>query len=622
MGRTRKPMDGSDRGKLATGETDKPGVDMEHQHQKDEENGSGSRLPICAYADVLDRLMSDLEAKGFYMYPNPVGDFCCWDVYKKSFLDIEGLEVPEGFTYQKQIRARDPIARANFLAVVRHIAEGHRYESSGKEAGVWEKVVLAFEDDLNNPKNQVARIGQSRTSGEYRKVTLNGTSGAFKIVPKAEWFPEAIQQVNARKLLTLFPDAEARQLMLILGRAMAGATETETAEGMLYHTTRSYGLIVGHTAGMGKSTLLNYISNAVAKLGYNVSTVATNDTRFGWGEVACSDLAILDDLTDDIQRRLLHDAKVKTIVSNGWMKVEEKGVNAVSVKASTVFLWATNVHNPSHYIGMDEGSISRLNQLDTYAPHELQTAYPDIEDARILPYWKKLAEDTGTSTDVLAMWLLRQSLDYFLTSCGYYFDEDGQLAKDDSADYLEEVIKTNRKDFRIDVGLGHAEELPTTAAHLVAMAISTARACDVKKLMVALDRLDYNPDLLIQQLRVFLVEGEALNRPELEPLRLKRLSASVKKYIEAKVSDFDRLHVTRSSSQSFGVIVEELVSTNGFKYPQKSSQYQPYWIAAKRLIPIYIQRYQSLFNDPDFDCNPSLASSLDAVLASMRGLLK
>lgn len=564
-----------------------------------------------AWANVCNELF----LKGYMVRPELGGKVCGHNVYVRTHqVPIRGIKTPEGFWFWRPINLLTELAGFHHTVQVACTKLIGKAEDNKAEIKRYREILHDVIDTPADTKCPVSKLAQSfypalSEEGDKRPVTLGGTPGNYKVVPQLSWFPEDLQKLDARKLLSLYPDAEARQMMLLLGRAVVGASRTQAAEGVIEHTFRSYGITVGTEPGMGKSTLHQYIIDAMKALGYKISMVHVNDTKFGWGEVAQSDLAFIDDLTDDVQKRLLSDARIKSIVSNNQLMVEQKGQPAHGVRATSVILGCSNLYNPGHFIGMDSGSTSRVNQLDTYSSEELTRVYPDIADARTKPLWEQLARQYNVSTECLAAYLLRRSADYFLEICGYKWDSFNRLHKD-NPDRLEEVVKANRSQFRLDTGLRHVEELVSAAAHTVAVGIAKADEVDREQYLGLLEHLDFSPSLLVAVLRLFSSTKAANPLPkEYDQLMLKNASWDCKKYISSKLNDLDRLNETMSAEAAFTAAVKELKSTKGFGYPTKPSQYVPLWLSLRRQIPSWVEQYRSYMKSTALPQNLKIAAS-------------
>lgn len=586
------------------------------KYTTDNDQEDAREASIVSFSELMSTLTDQLTLKGYRLYPSQTGRFCMYDVYQASVPDIEGLQSPEDFRYFRQIQPWSDKDRCQFLATVRSICENHKaIAPSETHAKKWVQICLDFEDRASDPRSNVARIALAAlTDTSPRQTTYTGRNGFHKFIPPVSWFPEALQSLDCSQLLTLLPPVERDQFMLILGRVVAGAKGTIAAEGTLDHTARSYAIVVGIEPGLGKSTMIGYIENALTKLGYTTAQLNADFNKFGWGSIATADLASIDDLTDSTQLKMIQDPRVKSIVSNNFLKTEEKGVAAVDVRATSVIIGLTNSSNYAHYLGTDPGCLSRLNQLDTYTSYELRQVYPGIPDARIKPFWEATAIKLGVTTELLAVRLLRQCLDMFLEVTGHSFDPSGHLIKDLDQDRLETRMKGNRERFRINVSLKHAEEIPTVASHLAALTIAEARPDRRASLEHKLSHLDFSPETV--RIIIELFAASPLLPKGLEGLQLNHLSKDCIRYIKPKLRDFEALASTKSVEGAFTVLALELKSTIGLGYPHKSLTYQGLWLAAKRLVPGMVEHYQGAkleLSDPVREAVDSFTKLLNGI---------
>lgn len=573
------------------GNSDYANAGTKHTAENDQEDARTT--DIVSFSELLGTLRDQLALNGYRLYPSQTGRFCMYDVYKADTPDLEGLEYPSDFRYYRQIQPWSDKDRCQFLATVRSLCENQKaIAPSEGHARKWVQICLDFEDRASDPRSNVARIAIASVNDvSPRQSTYTGRSGFHKFVPPVSWFPKKVQDLDCSQLLTLLPPVERDQFMLILGRVVAGAKGTVVAEGILEHTARSYAIVVGIEPGLGKSTMIGYIETALAKLGYITSQLNADFNKFGWGSIATADLATIDDLTDSTQLKMIQDPRVKSIVSNNFLKTEEKGIAAVDVRATSVIIGLTNSSNYAHYLGTDPGCLSRLNQLDTYTSYELRQVYPGIPDARIKPFWEATAARLGVTTELLAVRLLRHCLDLFLEVTGHSFDPTGHLVKDLDTDRLEDRMKANRTKFRINVSLKHAEEIPTVASHLAALTIAEARPDRRANLEHKLAHLDFSPEIV--RIIIELFSASPILPKGLEGLQLNHLSKDCIRYIKPKLRDFEALASTQSVEGAFKVLALELKSTIGLGYPHKSLMYQGLWLAAKRLVPGTIEQYQA-----------------------------
>lgn len=579
----RKASGNVDKGKLGDSMQDNHNFYMEHGEDQDFDP-----MEFVSASDVLSKVLNELDYKGYTLVPSYNGDWSGHEVYKRSPFEMTGVTSPEGFEYLKRVHGRDETLGTQFKTVVKNIINALLPNAGKVEQKYLNSIGKAFCDSPQDIKQipYASTRNLAANAQIVKKPSLLGTFGAFKLVPPLSWFKPEIQALDPKDLLTLLPDAEADQMMLLLGRTVAGSKSSEAMEGLIEHTFRSYCIMVGDKPGLGKSTFLTWLTETLKLLGYTVVSINTNDSKFGWGKVATADLAVVDDLTDKTQKRLFADVKLKSIVSNGALEVEDKGEKSVEVTATTTILGCSNKTDYTTYIDMDSGSISRLNQLYTYTEDELKQRYPDREDPKLMQYWLSLAEKLGVPVHTIMAYLLRKSLDRFLEVTGY--NTTGKVLKRDRRnDHLEQVVKVNRKRFLIDCDLRHSQELINVTLHLMAMAVAKDTS-----LLPKVEASDFSPDLLLELLK-YNVESEVPDDTT-DMVWLRELAPDAKASIKAKLTDLGNLKQNRSVLEAFTLIVKELKSTKGFGYPSSTSYYQTQWMSERRGIQFLYQQYQGV----------------------------
>ena len=125
---------------------------------------------------------------------------------------------------------------------------------------------------------------------------LKNKTWARAFIPELEWFSSNLLNsgLKPKDFLTLFPDAEADLLTLCFGRAVVGRTghvpvgRTKQIE----HTFRTMPVLFGAEPGQGKSTLANYVINAMKSVGYTVANFNSMNSRFNLGSVINSHIAL------------------------------------------------------------------------------------------------------------------------------------------------------------------------------------------------------------------------------------------------------------------------------------------------------------------------------------------
>lgn len=554
-------------------------------------------LELTSFSDLVDILDRELEYKGFCLKPAINGSFCGFDAYARMFPKIEGLNIPETFWYWKRVDSSKDSERVKFLQAIKDVCN-EQFETANKSTKpMWVKVLRNFCDVANNPKSDVAGVASNRVKfgATHRKATLTCRPGYFKYIPLLEWFPERVRQLDVRELLSLLPDAEAEFLMLLLGRLAMGARDTDVAEGTIAHTFRSYAILVGTSAGMGKSTWMGYLNKTLGILGYSTCSLPTTGRPFGYGRVATSDLASVDDLTAETQKPFIRGNVTKMLASNEVLPTEEKGQPHLDVRSVCVMLGATNSHNYSDYIGMDSGSLSRLSLLHTYTEDEIKLVHPG-KDARWKPTWDRLAKELKVSHECLMAYLLRVCLDKFIAITDHSY-EGGWLVKGEN-DKLEVTVKSLRNKFRIKPDLNNTKELIDNAAHLVACAIANTKQAGQERMLAKLADLDYSVDILVAQLDLFTSVKSYSSG--IEALELKELSCNVKKNIRAQVSEYRQFSANLSPDSAFSKVASLLVARHtNFRYPEKLSSYAALWQEAKVKIPSLVEYYSQVGTDEE-----------------------
>lgn len=563
---------------------------------KDDAENKAERLAesykaTTTITDCIDTLANEMLNRGFHMHPDPLGGFSGFAVYKEASIGIAGIDFPPGFFYWQKCNPASEIDKSSFNIQLRKICERYIAAANDEEdkytARQWREVMISFIDRSSVNNNAVRQAVGVNTPPLPTTITLSGKAGGYQVVPQASWFPSQVQALDARKLLSILPDAEAEQLMLILGRLMCGTKFSQTMEGILEHTARSYAILVGKDPGMGKSTLVGHIKRMIVALGYTTAEISTDFNRFGWRRIALSSLATVDDLTEETQRKMIQNGYVKTVVSNDRLSVEDKGVDAIDVQSKTVIIGCSNDSHYGHFIGMDAGALSRLNLLatknrsDIAKDNNLDPSDKAAVESFLLPtYWERLATELDTTPDALCCYLLARSAEKFLTACGYKLDEYGDLQKVSKPTLYEDTL-ANRARFRIMPSLTHAEEVTRVTATLCSLAVREADSEDVaKRLERAIERADFCAPLLLGFFEVCI--GNQTYSDSLSDLNATHVAASCVVSLSERIRDIEGTIAGKTSEAAFESAIKELKSVHGFGYPHRSSNYQENWREATR----------------------------------------
>ena len=549
---------------------------------------------LTTFRDALFYVLNRLDCRGYLLRSEQGGDFCGFNVYYLETPEaLNGLEAAPHFKQYRRISISNGPARDAFYAELDSIVAELVYESDNKALKRnLLTVVSDFKDRPANNKSNVSQAAAAFKADPGRLVTLTGKSGLCKVVPPVEWFDPEVRKIDARSLLTLWPDAEAEMLMLILGRIMIGPKDEATAEGYVKHTMRSYGINVGHEPGLGKSTFLGWLIETLEYLGYSTEPINLRLGVFGWGSVAQADLAYVDDLSDEGQRSLMQLGLIKSIVSGHTIKAEEKGLPAESVSSRCVILGCSNGSDPSNFIGMDAGSINRCNQLYTRTNSELEDAYGS-GDYRIKQYWEQKSDELAVEPRVLMAWLLRSCVDHFLKVSGHTMSDRGTLNYDPELDKLEATVRALRDSFVIRVNLDHAESLISAILNGCAVYRATLSGSDAEEFDRRWKDTDFSPSLVLACLEHQGTRDSLKGWPELE---VSGLSRACYEFIEPKLPAYRTKAATMSLPDLFKAVMGELVSTHGFRYPGTLTFYNPKWQSRKRDFYHLVDRHKNRIN--------------------------
>lgn len=253
----------------------------------------------------------------------------------------------------------------------------------------------------------------SSVENQFKAKAINNV---YSYVPEKEWFSEPIQKLKFEDIVTIFPPAEADMFKLIIGRACVGRSGSihPGATEPLKHGFRKAGIIVGEP-GVGKSTVLNGVMQAMQHCGYNVVNMGDFGSRFNQGAVVSSHLAYNDDLTLESLERMLKAHSFKSVVTGGTEKVENKGIDAIEVVSNTVIVANCNEIRSEISYSLDSGAISRLALISTYRSFE-QEEMSDVAGRDLHPVAniKYLCKQYGVDELTLFMRVMRECTDFFL----------------------------------------------------------------------------------------------------------------------------------------------------------------------------------------------------------------
>lgn len=561
-----------------------PGLDRANSTETDSPKYFGYREAFAAFRSVMS------GSHGYQLRSEGTPGLCGFEVYERTY-NLLGLKTPKGWHKWSKVTT-DRKAATAFLKTAREVLLELMAPYSKEDPEY--RAYLQVLSDLDNPYDPrtkaqtVARF--ELNTYEPPSKSLYGSSGCYKVLPGKEWFPAEIQAIDPYSLLSLFPEAERQLMMLFLGRIVIGATGEASLEGIVEHPFRHFGIVVGRGdagSGTGKTTFFNWLIDCLGVLGYSVSVLDNNLGRFSWAERALSDFLYCDDLTKRLQSSIISSDKIKTLVSNGLMFTEEKGLTGVQVKSRTVFMACSNSTNPADLIDVDPGVRKRLCQLDTKTTKELCT--PE-QDYRTKQYWEAL----GHNPLVLMAWLLRNAADTFLEASGYQYSPVAKVLEHQGPQELEPRIEDLREKLAISTSLGHVEEMVRACLHLKAMAIAYWESRSDKRGRTC-RAIEIGGHLIASVLTIW-VQSKGKVPEGFETLLLPMLSKECLGYLKPKVGLFKDLKMAKTHQGVMDTILSELKSTQGFGYPKSTALWVGMFEAEERDLPGLIAHYEPIIS--------------------------
>ena len=405
--------------------------------------------------------------------------------------NLEGIEYPEDYRVLNRIAPKDyPRVTSRILDTINYLLETKEDYETGRDNFSEKHELKGGKQDENIETklkakayarfmkvwgsfelgSQVAHrcaIALQDTDTSYSEM-INSTGNrtpAIKWVPQLDWFDPTLSQISNEQLLSLIPEAERGVMMLFLGRVMNGRQGTPHTDGRVQKLKwRSVMLFEGPEAGMGRSTLLEYLSSGLARLGYNSNPINDLSGRFGHGRSANLDFGYIDDLTPDGTINALGSATLKTISSGATLSVEEKGEKSYTTTAIGGYMLCTNYLDLTKLTQLDSGNISRLMPMRNASTN----------DVRAKQYLKKygykintdityehLSEQYGVPIDTLVLLLLARSSQLYQ---GYMDRPQYEL--------VDRLTKL-KGEFLIDTSFNHLDQMYTHYCRLQYTATGT-----------------------------------------------------------------------------------------------------------------------------------------------------
>ncbi|CBA17728.1 putative DNA primase [Acaryochloris phage A-HIS1] len=376
---------------------------------------------------LYDAGIQALRASGFILVRNPLSEeFMFHDVYV-----ISQPEKVEGITYPNTFRVLLPLTETEDLSELQHIIMG-RGSSDEEFFGFWQYLLNPDPSKRKPPYGYVKQLmiadEKRRQKNTAQPVDLGisidcevGTLTPKSWIPKREWFSESLYEIDLDQIFTLWPHAEQELLALVFGRILCGRSNNihVNKERALVHTARMAACIIGIDPGLGKSTIFNYIKDALSRVGYTQATFRSLTDRFNLAQSVMCHWLYKDDVSPETFKKFLTTEYAKVIVTGGLLRVEQKGVNAVDVYPNAGLIVNSNSYDPRVIYNLDSGSADRMKFLATLSNLELkQLELPGLSantpDPRPFAHVQYLANAANVSVDALMLWAMRLCADRFM----------------------------------------------------------------------------------------------------------------------------------------------------------------------------------------------------------------
>lgn len=588
MKRHKSAVHGEDMGNMPSG------VVANRDRDKDEYSDF-----LVTYNDVFEELQRDITRHGYTLVPHLGGEWAGYRAYRLSSFEHAGLEMPAAWRYNKVVqpgKAQNHWLESLKDVVERAVRDGERSKEFKDKASKWYSAVVERPGDTKSVAYMASMMGNKELGTTQ---TVSGeVSGAHKFVPAREHFATAIQKIDPKSLLTIFPEAEAQLFMLGLGKMLAGVSGTKWVEGSIDYRSRAIFHIMEPSGGVGKSWLLDHVLPETLKvLGYKTATIDPRMERFSTIHWCPSDYAILDDATDSILVKVMASTVMKSVATNSSIFAEAKGIQGVDIQCVTTPFIASNCNNIyALYEKMDAAQMSRHIPLQVYSSKELELMHGDGWRQQRLPeHWARVATAAGTDEQGLMMWLLRCSLDYFLKVVGFDAEEGFQNIEQYR---LEEEFDHWRSKLRVATKLSHREELTEGIAQMLALAV--AHSPYSAQLVGKVETLTLHSDWLCTLLECWWKDREAYPE-ELGGMQLTSMSTGIINQLRNQLQDFREMAITKPQPAVWEAITERLISRNLIQYGTRKSgesttmaHYASLWCNTAKSLPLLVQKYQEL----------------------------
>lgn len=432
--------------------------------KKNEEEGGNKKKEkagAAKLAELYEKGIAHFASRGIIIENCSGGLHCGHNILVKDYArQIKGINYPGWFTPYRHLFSNSDFKQLESAYIGLKEPELLEFWEPLVQPRPGDSMLAQYSHRLNMMKRVESRYTMTDTFfyNQTHDPSENGVFGARAETPRTwipakEWFDERLRnEVTFDDIFCIFPEAERNILKLWIGRIGVGRSNHQppNASSPIEHTARMAVVVLSKEAGIGKSTITNYLYGALNKCGFEVESFKDTRDRFGMANGAMAHILQKDDVSEESLLRFLQSEETKILITNGSLRVEEKFQAAETIFPRCSILLNSNSWNSSFGYSIDSGIMSRIKIISTYSKAELLRmrdnidsvalqGCPDLRPFAALPW---LANKYNVDIDTLMLWSARLASDYFYETITKLVDP--------SINSLEETVyyHTNRLRYR------------------------------------------------------------------------------------------------------------------------------------------------------------------------------
>lgn len=265
----------------------------------------------------------------------------------------------------------------------------------------------------------------------HKSISIDGNT-AWKMIPPLAWFSDDIKEIDVKtQLLGILPEAEADTTLLHIGRIAAGMPQSSQRKSTVIefqpeHQYRA-ALLISGDPGLGKSSIWEFVEKGLLASGYECARLGVAFNQFSW-DVFMNDFVLMDEMNPKQMTEFFNSSQIKSAISGSRMPNERKGIEKYDFDPNAALVVLANQVRLN--FKEDPGIVDRVHILSTKTRPSVMGMTEIDEQGKEISYltrqrWNYLADKHMTTIEVLAMYLIRRGLDYYIEKLGYKKTEDG-----------------------------------------------------------------------------------------------------------------------------------------------------------------------------------------------------